>query len=446
MSTRKPKYAIVLAGGKGTRMRSADLHKVCFPIDGRPAINRALDIYKAAGIQQPVVVVGAMAGQVMETVGSAHEGIIYAYQAEQLGTGHAARVGLEVLESLEHDEDVLLVAGDRIVEPFVLEALFDLYYARGADMAFLTGPKGRRSDKGRILTNPDGSVLADVEVRDIWQRDAYRRLRQLALADEYPLRERALEIIGEQFDPRRAARAFGPLWQAIYEEGREPTREEWLSLLPEERTRFDFTRADGTQATLTPDEAESTDVANLSIYLLKISALRYTLDHLSRDNAQGEEYLSDMITILTQTREKGRAKYRVEALKVENPNYVMAFNDPAELLEIEAYWQSKKEPKLVEALPLSRAYRPISEWQSALGPGDGEAIALQQELVRLYGDHPALLATRRDAYAIVLGSAAARLGPETPVLLVHSPGRVNILGRHVDHQGATATSWPSIAR
>ena len=81
MSKRSPKYAIILAGGKGTRMRSANLHKVCFPIDGRPAINRALDTYKSCGISHHIVVVGAMAGQVIETVGKEHEGAIFAYQA-----------------------------------------------------------------------------------------------------------------------------------------------------------------------------------------------------------------------------------------------------------------------------------------------------------------------------------------------------------------------------
>ena len=69
MSGRAPKFSIILAGGKGTRMRSADRHKVCFLIDGRPAINRALDVYKACGIPQHIIVVGAMAGQVIETVG-----------------------------------------------------------------------------------------------------------------------------------------------------------------------------------------------------------------------------------------------------------------------------------------------------------------------------------------------------------------------------------------
>ena len=438
MSNRKPKYAIILAAGKGTRMRSKDRHKVCFPIDGRPAINRALDIYKASGIQQPVVVVGAMAGQVMETVGSEHDGVIFAYQAEQLGTGHAARVGLQVLESLEHDEDVLLVAGDRIVEPFVLEALIDLYYAKGCSMAFLVGPKGRRSDKGRILVNPDGSVLADVEVRDIWQREAYRRIREMALNGVSPIRDQALAIIAERFDARRAARAFGPLWQALAVEGREPSRTEVLAWIPEERTRFDYTRVDGQRISMTPDEAESTDLANLSIYLSKISALRYALDKLSTDNAQGEEYLSDMITILSQTRQNGQARYRVEALRVENPNYVMAFNDPAELLEIEAYFLSKKQPKLVEALPPSEGYRPAAEWLSvlaAIGGSQGADMALQREMVDLYGDHPDLLRGRRRAYQTVLEAAAERLGAEAPLLLVHAPGRVNILGRHVDHQG-----------
>jgi N-acetylgalactosamine kinase len=442
MGSRKPKFVIILAGGKGTRMRSADRHKVCFPIDGRPAINRAIDIYKACGIEQPVVVVGYMAGQVMETVGEAHKDVIYTYQAEQLGTGHAARVGLAALESLDADQDVLLVAGDRIVEPFILDGLIDLYYARGCDMAFLVGPKGRRSDKGRILLNPDGSVLADVEVRDIWQREAYGRIRKMALDGEPPSRETILEIIGEHFDPRRAAKAFGRLWQAVYEAERQPTAAELLAWIPEERTHFAFTRVDGTEITLTPAEVEATDIANLSIYLLKSSALRYALANLSTDNAQGEEYLSDMITILAQTREDGQPRYHVEALKVENPNHVMAFNDPAELLEIEAYFQRKKQPQPVQEPPRGRGYRPITDWQKAFkdleirGPTCKDSTnPLCQELIELYGRDADLLAKRKSGYLELLTAAADELGEDAPVMLIHAPGRVNILGRHIDHQG-----------
>ena len=62
MGGRSPHYTIVLAAGEGTRMGSSARPKVCFPIDGQPAINRALKIYNECGINQHIVVVGALAG------------------------------------------------------------------------------------------------------------------------------------------------------------------------------------------------------------------------------------------------------------------------------------------------------------------------------------------------------------------------------------------------
>ena len=129
-----PKYSIILAAGEGTRMRSAELHKVCFPIDGKAAINRSLETYNACGISHNIIVVGAMARQVMETVEA--ENVIYAYQAEQLGTAHAARQGAKVLAAFSENADVLIVAGDRLIQPQVLEQLFDLFYSQNCDLAF----------------------------------------------------------------------------------------------------------------------------------------------------------------------------------------------------------------------------------------------------------------------------------------------------------------------
>ena len=51
---------ILLCGGKGTRMQSDTKHKVCFEIDGVPAIVRSLNNYKEAGIGRFVIVVGAL--------------------------------------------------------------------------------------------------------------------------------------------------------------------------------------------------------------------------------------------------------------------------------------------------------------------------------------------------------------------------------------------------
>lgn len=439
MSSRAPKFSIILAGGKGTRMRSADRHKVCFPIDGRPAINRAIDVYRECGIPHHIVVVGAMAGQVIETVGQAHQGILFAYQAEQLGTAHAARQGADILAALGSQEEVLIVAGDRVVEPLVLEQLFDLFYSQDADLAFLVGPKRRRSDPGRVLTYPDGSVLADVEVRDVWQRQVLRTIRASA-QNGLPLsRAEIAQLIRADFSVPQAVTAFGELWQAVTENKRDPTAQELLGWIPPEMTRFRFADQKGMPFDMTPQQVDSAELANFSVYLVKAPALKYALSRLDRYNAQHEEYLSDMITLLAQARVGEQLRFRVRALRVDNANYVMAFNDPAELLEIEAYVQSKRRQRMAQVLPSGPAFRPLSDWRSAfqrtLEGGPHTEQHLWQELVTLYGDDQDLIQERVRAFLAICDYAAQQIGPDQHVLLVRSPGRVNLMGRHVDHQG-----------
>ena len=77
---------IILAGGRGKRMASEDRHKVCFPINGRAAIVRAIDTYKGAGLRRFVVVVGQMAEQVMATVAAVHPEVLFVFQGEPRGT------------------------------------------------------------------------------------------------------------------------------------------------------------------------------------------------------------------------------------------------------------------------------------------------------------------------------------------------------------------------
>ena len=451
MGSRAPKYAIILAAGKGTRMQSATLHKVCFPLDGRPAINRALDTYRACGITCPILVVGALAGQVLETVGREHEGVIFAYQAEQLGTAHAARQGARVLDSLGAEEEVLVVAGDRLLEPLVLERLFDLFYGQGCDLAFLAVPRRPLSSLGRVLLHPDGAVMANVEVQDIRQRQIYRELRAAAEAGGAPDGPEILRRIRERFTERQAQQAFGTLWREL-SAGSRPGPGELLERIDPALTRFSFLDPEGRPRVLSPEEVDATPLNNTSVYLVRTPALRHVLDHLGRDNAQGEEYLSDLITLLAQARSAdGRPLYRVRALPVKNPTDVMGFNDPAELLEIENHLRSKKRRRMVAELPPGPACRAVSEWLAAFrslagegapapqtvpgGSADGTApdAALREELAHLYGEPAA--GERVQAFLRLLEQASRILGPEEPVLLVRSPGRVNLMGRHVDHQG-----------
>ena len=433
---RAPKYSIILAAGKGTRMHSANLHKVCFPIDGKAAINRSLETYNACGISYHIIVVGAIAGQVMDTV--AAENVIYAYQAEQLGTAHAARQGAKVLSALNDQAEVLVVAGDRLIEAQVLEQFFDLFYSQNCDLAFLALPRRRPSNLGRILLHPDGSVLADVEAADIRQRQIYSEFRIQAEKGKALSRQRMLKRIRERFSDEKATKAFGDLWHVLIKEKRSPEREETLTLIPEELTRFAFVDREGKPFSLSPEQVENAQLYNSSVYLVKTQALEFVLESLDRNNAQGEEYLPDMITILTQSRKADGSAFTVKALTVQDEHAVMAFNDPAELLEIEAYVQARKKQQMVPTPPEGAHFRQISEWlvvfRDALA-GKNSALELRGELENLYGQDEELLGVRSRAYIRLLEYSATVIGGQERVLLVRSPGRVNMMGRHVDHQG-----------
>ncbi len=106
MATR-PLAAIVLAAGKGTRMKS-DLHKVLHPLAGRPMLLHLLDSVATLQPANTVVVVGAGRDQVEAAV--APLGVKVAHQAEQLGTGHAVRQAEAALGDFAGD--VLILYGD----------------------------------------------------------------------------------------------------------------------------------------------------------------------------------------------------------------------------------------------------------------------------------------------------------------------------------------------
>src|SRR4030095_7183302 len=94
--TDAPAMAIVLAAGKGTRMKS-DLPKVLVPVAGRPMIEYVLDAVSAARIRDVLVVVGYRSDLVRELL-PGRPGLTFVEQTEQLGTGHAVMVCREELK------------------------------------------------------------------------------------------------------------------------------------------------------------------------------------------------------------------------------------------------------------------------------------------------------------------------------------------------------------
>jgi bifunctional UDP-N-acetylglucosamine pyrophosphorylase/glucosamine-1-phosphate N-acetyltransferase/UDP-N-acetylglucosamine pyrophosphorylase len=101
--------AVVLAAGKGTRMKS-ELPKVLVPVAGRPMIDYVLDTLAAADIADVIVVVGYRAELVRETLAN-RTGVAFVEQTQQLGTGHAVMVCRQEL-SRRGQSAVFVLAGD----------------------------------------------------------------------------------------------------------------------------------------------------------------------------------------------------------------------------------------------------------------------------------------------------------------------------------------------
>ncbi len=155
--------AVVMAAGKGTRMKS-ELPKVLFPVLGRPMIEYVLDAIDAAGIGRVVVVVGYEADRVRTALES-KGGLDFALQAEQLGTGHAVMSAREHIEG--HEGPVLVVAGDSpLMQGPSLAALLTDYHRRPAACIMGTIHRPDPTGLGRILRDAAGNFIGVVEEKD----------------------------------------------------------------------------------------------------------------------------------------------------------------------------------------------------------------------------------------------------------------------------------------
>lgn len=159
----RPVAAIILAAGKGTRMKS-DLHKVLHPIAGRPMLLHLIDSVKQLSPERMVVVTGAGREQVEAAV--APLGVETALQAEQLGTGHAVAQAREALAGF--DGNVLILYGDvPLVEARTMQAMIDRLAAQDAPAAVVLG--FRPADPaayGRVIADADGRIARMVEFKD----------------------------------------------------------------------------------------------------------------------------------------------------------------------------------------------------------------------------------------------------------------------------------------
>ncbi|MDT7709215.1 MAG: bifunctional UDP-N-acetylglucosamine pyrophosphorylase / glucosamine-phosphate N-acetyltransferase [Pseudonocardiales bacterium] len=165
----RPRAAIVLAAGQGTRMRSA-LPKVLHTIAGRSLLGHAVHGVAALEPEHLVVVVGHGADEVRAAVARLADEltrpVLVAVQEQQLGTGHAVRCGLDALPP-GLTGPVLVTYGDvPLLRPDTLGELLADHTGSGAAVTLLTSELDDPTGYGRVLRESDGSVTRIVEQAD----------------------------------------------------------------------------------------------------------------------------------------------------------------------------------------------------------------------------------------------------------------------------------------
>lgn len=153
--------ALILAAGKGTRMKSS-MPKVLHKVGGVPMVEQVLRAVKAAGTQRQVVVVGFGGEAVQEYLGDRAETVV---QGQQLGTGHAVMQAEPLLSGLSGT--LLVTCGDT---PLVTEGTFRSLLAHHEDTqaaaTVLTAVMPDPTGYGRVIRNEKGQVVKIVEQKD----------------------------------------------------------------------------------------------------------------------------------------------------------------------------------------------------------------------------------------------------------------------------------------
>ncbi len=161
------KYAVILAAGQGTRMKSK-LYKVLHPICGKPMVDHVLTQIEKDDMDKIVTVIGHGAQEVKKVLGERTD---YAVQVEQLGTAHAV---LQT-ESLLGDKDgmTLIACGDTpLFTAETFSELFSYHRSKGAVATVLTAFTQKPFGYGRIIRNDLGIVERIVEQKDATKEEA----------------------------------------------------------------------------------------------------------------------------------------------------------------------------------------------------------------------------------------------------------------------------------
>ncbi len=156
--------AVVLAAGKGTRMKS-EKPKVLHEIFNKPLVSWVLSACENAGSLENIVVVGHKGEEVSGFVSKNHPKSVCVEQKEQLGTGHAVSMAKESLK--DFDGCVLVLCGDTpLITKESLEKFINFHNENSSDITVMTAILGNPSGYGRIVRDSRNNVSEIVEQKD----------------------------------------------------------------------------------------------------------------------------------------------------------------------------------------------------------------------------------------------------------------------------------------
>lgn len=156
--------AIILAAGKGTRMKSSRVNKVTLPLAETPMVLHTYRILKNLSIMTIVVVVGFAKTSVVPLFKG--KKVIFANQTKRLGTGHAVLVALKKMP--RGMQDILVLNGDdsALYKTETIKDLIKKHIQTDAAFTFLTLEMEKPNGLGRVVRDKEGNVLAIIEEKD----------------------------------------------------------------------------------------------------------------------------------------------------------------------------------------------------------------------------------------------------------------------------------------
>ncbi|MCK2005786.1 bifunctional UDP-N-acetylglucosamine diphosphorylase/glucosamine-1-phosphate N-acetyltransferase GlmU [[Brevibacterium] frigoritolerans] len=162
------RYAIILAAGQGTRMKSK-LYKVLHPVCGKPMVQHVIDQVNQLQIEDIVTVIGHGAEKVQEQLGDSCK---YALQEQQLGTAHAVMQAESVLSA--KSGTTLVICGDTpLIKAETMKELIALHEQGQAKATILTAYADNPAGYGRVLRGEGGLVEKIVEHKDASEEERY---------------------------------------------------------------------------------------------------------------------------------------------------------------------------------------------------------------------------------------------------------------------------------